>query len=264
LRPNAGQEVRLLNVPATASARFGVYQKVYGARTIREFSVRLRAAATSYCGTAGPAFLEALVKARAKDPARLADWLQEGRARFLAKTASGKVDEQVRSAAARFALIGLAGELARTYGVVPWPEGAALRAAEHSLDDWKAARGGNKAAEDMQAVEVLKTFTARYGASRFEHLPLPKVDEHPERVVDRAGYVRTVDGRQEFLILAPIWKNEIFAGMDAGRAARALAEIGLLKAEPGGRHFAKLERIPGRGPARVYVISDAILEGTEE
>jgi uncharacterized protein (DUF927 family) len=267
LRPHAGQEVRLLNLSADAGAGFGVFQNLYGAKSIREFAGRLRDAALAYFGTAGPAFLDALTSARAKDPGELSDQVRDGREKFLTKNVSGNVDEQVRSAAARFALIGLAGELARSYAVVPWPEGDALRAAEECFEAWVAGRGGDKAkaAEDVQAIELAKTFIARHGASRFEHLPLPKPDEGlPERVVDRAGYVQGSSGGQRFLILPPVWRNEVFKAMDPSRAARALKDAGFLVPDPNGGHFSQTVRIPGRGPTRVYVISGTILEGADE
>ena len=166
----AGQEVRLLNIPADAGAGLGVFQNLQGAASAGTFADQLRRAAVSCYGTAGPAFLEALALDRANDPEKLENALRLGREKFLAANVPEAADGQVRSAAARFGLIGLAGELARNYGVVPWPEGEAFRAAKACFQAWLTARGGAGAAEDAQAIKRAKEFFARHGASRFERL----------------------------------------------------------------------------------------------
>ncbi len=183
--------------------------------------------------------------------------LREGREKFLVSNVPKAADGQVRSAAARFALIGMAGELARAYGVVPWPEGEAFQAAKACFQLWLAGRGGAGAAEDAQALETAKTFIALHGASRFLK-PRPEAghadaDEDSattrfeQRIVNRAGYVRTTDGGQEFLVLPPVWRNEIFKGMDPGRAAQALEKAGFLV--PGDEKYIHARVDPG-GPER--------------
>ncbi len=262
LRARAGQEVRLLNLMADAGAGLGVFQNLHGVASAGAFADQLRLATMTYYGTAGPAFLEALVRARAEDPVRLADELRESREKFLAKCVPAGADGQVRSAALRFALIGIAGELARHYGVVPWPEGEALRAAVACFKVWLADRGGVGAAEDKQALEVIAAFIAAHGASRFERLN-KNPDQPPveQRVISRAGFVReTVDG-QEFLIFPTVWRDEVCKGLDPRRVAEKACEAGHLIADEDGRRT-QLLRIEGRAQARYYVVKDTILDAT--
>jgi uncharacterized protein (DUF927 family) len=267
-RSYAGQEVRLLNLAADAGAGFGVFHTLHDAASAGAFADQLRRASVSYCGVAGPAFLEALVRDRTKDSEKLETSLRQGRETFLATNMPAGADGQVRSAAARFALIGMGGELARAYGVVPWPEGEAIGASKACFLLWLAGRGGTGAAEDAHAIETAKTFIALHGAARFENLrqnhSAETLDEYSanQRIVNRAGYVRTVlnkDGQRakEFLIHAAVWRNEVFKGMNPSRAAMALRNAGFLV--PGTQNASTVVWIPGSGEARVYVIRSAIL-----
>jgi uncharacterized protein (DUF927 family) len=258
LRPHAGQDLRLLGLSADAGAGMGVFQDLHGSTSPGAFADQLRRAAVSCCGTAGPAFLEALVHDRAKDPRRLEGTLRQGREKFLASNVPARADGQVRSAAARFALIGLAGELARTYGVVPWLEGEALRAAAACFKSWIAGRGGHTAAEDQQALSIVAKFIALHGSARFERAGTHPYGQPPEeRITNRAGYVRPAGSGQEFLILSPVWRDEVCRGLEPGRVARVLEVAGLLM--PGKNGASTIVHIPGRGPLRVYVVRGAIL-----
>jgi putative DNA primase/helicase len=55
--------------------------------------------------------------------------------------ATDGTEGQDKRAAARFALIGLAGELATDYGVTGWQVGAAVEAAAHGFKLWQSMRG---------------------------------------------------------------------------------------------------------------------------
>jgi hypothetical protein len=153
----------------------------------------------------------------------------------------------------------------------------AMHAAAACFRSWLAGRGGEGAAEDRQAIEVVKLFIALHGSSRFENLDQKEEAQRQEqddpysdamgrgdnkppfepRTINRAGYVRTVAGRQEFLFLVPVWRDEVFKGMDAGRAAKAIFGAGFLL--PGKQNMSTIAYIPGTGPVRVYVVSGAIL-----
>jgi uncharacterized protein (DUF927 family) len=278
-RVHAGQEVRLLNVPADAGAGMGVFEDLHGAASAGAFADQLRLAAVTYYGTAGPAFLEKLVEARATNAEKLKRVLRDTCDEFVAQHLPNGADGQVRSAALRFALIAAAGELARVYGVVPWPEGEATKAAAACFKAWLDARGSEGAAEDQQAIDVLRLFISKHGASRFEDLDRAEETEQsqsdqdaaypgsmggsgnkpqfPQKVIERAGYMRKLGDLREFLILAPVWRDEICKGMDAPRAARALQTAGFLV--PGKHSTSKVEWIAGTGSVRVYVIRSTIL-----
>jgi hypothetical protein len=187
------------------------------------------------------------------------------RAAFIAKYVPAGADGQVRSVAGRFALIGAAGELARDYGVLLWPEGEALCAAGACFAAWLTERGGTGSGEDTAALAQVLSFLEAHGESRFT-LSTPPVSggepSPPEvaRTINRAGFRRrTMDGDTwEYLILPEAWRGEICKGLDSKRTAEMLAGLGLMV---GGtdRHRAQLVRLPTEGPGRVYVVSGAIL-----
>jgi hypothetical protein len=269
LRPLAGQEIRLLNVPADAGVKLGVFETLHGVDEAPKFADQLRLAAVTYFGTAGPAFLEKLAQDRAKDEEQLKRVLQDSRDQFLKENLPDGADGQVRSAAMRFALIAAAGELAVAYHVLPWPEGEATKAAAACFRAWLGTRGSAGAAEDRQAVETLRLFIAQDGASRFEYLDRKEQaeergEEPPDQlVIRRAGFVRAVGGGKQFLIFPMIWR-EIFKGMDPEQAARVARDTGFLLTLKSGRHLTQPVRIPGLSKRlRFYVISDAILAGED-
>jgi putative DNA primase/helicase len=169
--------------------------------------------------------------------------------------------------AGRFALIGTAGELARDYGVLPWPEGEALRAAGACFAAWLAERGGTGSGENTAALAQVRAFLENHGESRFTPLTPPVSGAEPTppditRTINRAGFRRRTGSgdaeRWEYLILPETWRGEVCKGLDAKRTADMLAVRGLLL---GGteRHRAVTVRIKGEGSLRVYIVSGAIL-----
>jgi putative DNA primase/helicase len=204
LRPMAGQHVRLVNIGSDAGAGLGVFQNLHGLPHGAALSDHLRNAARTFCGTAGPAFLRALAHDRADDPAALNDALKKLRARFIAEHLPDGADGQVRSVAGRFALIGAAGELAQTYGVLPWPEDEAIGAAGACFKAWLAERGGAGATEDMRAIEAVRSFIAAHGASRFE-VVAEASNGADQRIINRAGFKQANGEGWDYLILPDTW-----------------------------------------------------------
>jgi uncharacterized protein (DUF927 family) len=284
----AGLEVRLVNLPANAGAGMGVFQSLHGRPGPAALSEELRNSARAHHGTAARAFLARLAQDRAADPAELRAALDRMRAGFLAKYVPAGAAGQVRSVGARFAIIGAAGELARDYGVLPWPEGEALRAAGACFGAWLAERGGAGAAEDATALAQVRAFLEAHGESRFTPLLPSSINSEPAppeltRTVNRAGWRRQaekdddkskskaietrpdnqdVPERWEFLILPETWKGEVCKGLDGRRTAEVVAARNLLLGGTA-RHRAALVTIPGEGKRRVYVVSGRILEGDD-
>ncbi len=256
---HAGQDVRLIGIPADAGAGFGVWQNLHG-KTAATLSDHLRVASRSYFGTAGPAFLEKLAKDRADDPDLLVSTLRQLQEGILSQVLPQGADGQVRSVAARFGLIAAAGELATAYEITGWPVGDAIRAASACFNRWLSTRGHSGAAEDAQAIEAVRAFISSYGRSRCEDTD----DQEQRPVNNRAGFRRHIRGDDggswEYLILPPVWRDKVCKGLDAKRVARVLSEKGLLIRSQTGPHFADKIAISGHGKLRLYRVSGAILE----
>jgi uncharacterized protein (DUF927 family) len=267
-RVRAGQDVRMIGLAADAGAGMGVWQNLHGFSCAAALTEHLRAAASAHCGTAGPAYLDQLARDRANEPAMLADTLRALRDRFLSDQVPKGADGQVRSVAARLALMGAAGELATEYGITWWPEGKAMCAAGACFQRWLKTRGGTGAAEDTQAVAAVRSFIILNGSSRFQTLTtnVSGYDAempHDRVVINRAGWKRLKGGIWEYLIHPNIWRAEICNGLDAARAAEALKKAGYLVRGRDNRPAA-LQRIKGHGPVRVYVVRGTILGGDDD
>ena len=234
----AGQEVRLLDLPADAGAGLGAFEELNGASDPGAFADALKGAVAETHGTAGPAFLEALV---AEDiDALRSDW-RTFRDRFLTEALGDRADGQAKRGAGRFAIIAFAGELACRFGVLPWAQGEALKAALACFAAWRDARGGTGSVEARQAIERVQAAVTTQ-AARFQ--PWDDADCVPR---DRLGFFRAGDEGGWFFHAAGL--REILAGLDEEQALRSLEESGFLRtyAEGGSVRRKGKIRPPGSG-----------------
>jgi putative DNA primase/helicase len=265
-KPMAGQDIRLVSLPANAGGRFGVFQELHGHSSAAAFAVHLREAARRYYGTPAQAFLAKLAHAMSVDATGLAKAIAAHRARFERANVPKGADGQVSSVARRFALIAAAGELGVHFGILPWPKGEASRAARNGFQAWLNARGGSAAGEDTTAISTVRHFIELHGESRFTtiHTNGDRQNEEAEavggRTINRAGFRRQGAEGWEYLILPEAWKNEVCKGIDPGRAANVLKDAGFLV--PGeGRHMMPKVLIAGYGRPRLFIVRGSILGG---
>ena len=257
-RVKAGQDARIASIPADAGAGFGVFQNLHGAAHGGALSERLKAGALRNYGTASRAYLEALAAARAENEAELRRFIGAVMGDFLAAHVPSKADGQVRRVAKRFALTAAAGELARHFCVLPWPEGEAARAAGASFAAWLSQRGSHGPAEAEESEQRFRHFMAQHGASRFE-----TIGTTGERVQNRVGWRKRDEGGRWCYYIAPeCWRRDIFGGMDGAAAATALAERGLIQRGEG-HHLQQKVSIPGEGRPRVYVVTPGLFDAGE-
>lgn len=248
-RAKAGQAVRLLDIQI--SSQHGAWDNLHDTASGAAFSDAIKRTATQHHGHAGRAFLERLTR----DNRDFCAMLETAKAMPMFADDGG--EGQDKRAQARFALVGLAGELATEYEITGWPQGAALAAAASLLKLWRAARGqGNS--EKRQIAERLSDFLERHGDGRFSDAN-KAADDTPIIIRDRAGWWRdgNPDGR-EYLLTAEAMR-EALKGFDFARALDALQELGVLSAPGADGKRAKFMRIGGRG-MKLYVIQPEKLE----
>lgn len=245
-RAKAGQSVRLLDIPAARA--FGAWDELHGAESAAAFSDALKVAATRHHGIAGRAFLDRLTQ----DGRDFCATLEQVKAlaMFLAEGGEG----QDKRAAARFALVGMAGELATEYGVTGWPEGAAMEAAALAFRLWQANRGkGND--EGRQILDRVAAFIERHGDSRFSD-----ADANGEaHVRERAGWWRDSMGERTYLFTADAMR-EALKGFDFNRGLDALQAAGALPAPGANGERARALRVCGRA-VKLYQINPSMLDG---
>ena len=193
------------------------------------------------------------------------------RAEWLQKHVAANSDGQVRRIAGKFALVAVAGELATTFGTLPWETGAACwPKGMFRLSD--QARGGIGALEIERGIDQVRAFIAANGSSRFENPrdyeareyqhpqtgDTMKREAHPPRTVMRAGW-REPDGDDwDYFITAPAWRDEVCAGFNAKTIAEALRDRGLLRCDDDNR-LTRQKRFPGHSSVKVYHVLGRIL-----
>jgi putative DNA primase/helicase len=257
-RPRAGQAMRLIEIPADAGAGLGLFEDLHGHANGDALARHLKLAAKAHRGYAARAFIERV----AGEFDEVAETIGEIRRRWVEQHVADDADGQVRRAAGRFALLAAAGELAQMWGVVPWPEGEADRAAQMCFEAWLATRGGSEPQEIIEGLAQAQKFLEQHGSDRFERAWDVRRDrdgnETPDRVVNRAGFRRlNEDGDFEYFVLPEAWKREVCKGCDHLTIARAMVARGWLQRE--GKDLTRKMRIPRHGSVRVYhVLPEAL------
>ena len=245
-RAKAGQSMRLLDVPAVQT--HGAWDALHGATSPAAFSDAIKRAAAQHHGYAGRAFLEKLTF----DKSDLCAMLEDVKASPM--FATNGTEGQDKRAAARFALIGLAGELATDYGVTGWPVGAACEAAAHGFKLWRSLRGsGND--ERRQILQRVSDFIERHGDGRFSDADTTNVVQ----IRDRAGWWRDTNGGREFLFTAE-GMREALKGFDFNRALNVLQEAMALP-EPGANGERSRPYRIGSRVVKLYAINAERLAG---
>ena len=252
---SAGQEIRLADIEADASAGMGAFEALNGCPTPAALALAVKDAATRYHGAAGVAWLRAVVKDRDK----LAELIPGGVRQFVAEHAPIDAAGQVLRVARRFGLVAVAGELATLYGLTGWPKDEATMAAGKCFAAWLESFGGEGNREDRALLAQVRAFFEAHGASRFEDVDAP----HDQRIINRAGFFRTgTDTRREFLVLPETFKREVCAGFDVKAATRCLIAQGWIAPGNDGRATQK-PRLRNMGTARVFVFTSKMWEGDE-
>lgn len=256
-RAAAGQEVRIVDLPADAGVGRGLFEVFHGAPNGGALADRIKAAATTCYGTAGPAFLRTLVD----DMEAAADAVRGFRNDFLTQHVPAGADGQVARVADRFALIAAGGELAAELDILPWPAGEATRAAARCFADWRRGRGGDGPAELAAGLAQVRRFLEVNSEGRFRLIGSEAEGtkaEGAERVYS-AGYRRVGDDGTEYFILPETWKVEVAAGFDARALAAEMVLRGYLRPDPGDGKPASRCSLPGRTKgARAYHVLPAI------
>ncbi len=259
----AGQSVRVVELPADAGRGLGLFEELHGEADADALSRALRQASEIHRGALGRAWLSLITS----DPRHAVERVVALRRRWLEAEAPASAPGQVTRVAGRFALIAAVGELAIECGLVPWVAGAADDAARILFRSWIQARGGLLPAEIRDGLAQVRAFLEQHGSSRFEDawrvkgigdLSNPDDDQPTTvRTIGRVGYRRMGDRgdgkRWIFLVFPEAWRTEVCRGFDHAMVARAMVERGWL-AKADGKHLAKFETVPGLGRKRFYVV----------
>lgn len=244
----AGQSMRLLDVPAAQT--YGAWDDLHDVISPAAFSDAIKRSAGQHYGHAGRAFLEKLSFDTSDFCAEL------DKLKALPLFATDGTEGQDKRAAGRFALIGLAGELATEYGLTGWAVGDALKAAAHAFNLWRSGRGkGND--ERRQIEDKVLSFIQRHGDARFANADYTGDSQN---VRDRAGWWRKNSDGREYLFTAD-GMREALKGFDFKRALNVLQEQGALPPPEADGKRARVYRF-GSERVRLYPINPNKLVGS--
>ncbi|MCZ4675786.1 DUF927 domain-containing protein [Citrobacter sedlakii] len=211
---NAGQLVRLLNVPITKATEY------HGYADGKAHADAMREACKANYGAVGREWIRLLAsqKEASIEAVRAAErrWLG-----LLPNEAS----EQVRRVASRFAVLEAA--LLLSLSITGWDAQECRDALQHSFNAWVNEFGmGNREAKAW--VEQAEAFLQRYGYSRY--LPYHNTDPRDLPIKDLAGYrVKSRSGEEMVFHTWPsVFKDEIATGANYIAFAQALSDAGML------------------------------------
>lgn len=278
-KPRAGQETRLVDVPADAGAGHGLFDGLHGHDGGAALSRHLVQACAQYYGTLGEAFITWCSKSAGTLPARVRTLMDEFASEVIPEAAGGQVERVGR----RFALIAAAGELATEAGLTGWPVGETARGVRDCFNAWLVARGGIGDAEERQMLQQVRRFLELHGESRF-HWWHRAADDRSPNTPHRAGFRKLVSERgegvnsdsdhmrefgermhakdgeyclTEYYVLREVFRTEVCEGFDHVAVAKVLDKRGHLITEKAGRPD-RAERLPGMGSTRCYRIKSSI------
>lgn len=162
-KSHAGQAVRFIELPADAGAGLGMWNTLHHLADGRAFTDALKTAAAKTHGTAGRAFIAALIEHLGDVPAIVAKLEQ----RFFGEYVPADAGGQVRRVAGAFALVAAAGELAAEWRICPWPQRAAFDAAGLMFTDWLKGRPTAGNLEEAQILAHVRQLMERNWQARF-------------------------------------------------------------------------------------------------
>ncbi len=279
-RSRAGQEVRMVDIPADAGAGLGIFENIYAHAGGAAFARYLTGQVLAVYGAAGHAWLEWLTEHAGILRASIRSATKTMAEAMIPKDSSG----QVERVGERFALVGAAGEMATAAGLTGWPAGESERAALACFNAWLAARGGKGSGEVLAMLRQVRRFLETHGEGRFA-MWHRGADDHAPKTLQRAGVRRMLNadgepiktnsqhgqefgGRMpaalgedvsfEYFILAETFRAEVCQGFDYKAVCRVLLDRGCLTPDKG-RPFDCKRDLPGIGKGVVcYRITPAI------
>lgn len=275
-KPKAGQEIRLLDIPADAGAGYGMFEDLRQYANGAAFSKAITEAASKHYGTAAQPFIAKLIEHADK----LSEWIKKAQRDFALSHVAADSGGQVHRAALRFALIGAAGELATKWQITGWQSGEAMAAAAACFKAWLAQRGGAGNLEELNMLAQVRRFFEAHGEARFTDWdrPVSNTDSHPPRTIQRAGYRKHTpacddEGKAiylengdrathtEYFVFPETFKQEVCAGFDYRAVCKLLARLDCLLTD--GSSFTRKERMPGgEGNVRCFRITHRLMEGS--
>ncbi|WP_040976835.1 DUF927 domain-containing protein [Necropsobacter massiliensis] len=252
IRTNAGQLVRLLNIPITQADKF------YHFGNGKAHADHLNAMAKRYYGTMGKAWIEWLLENKSAVAAEYQRYGEQWQS-MLPNDAS----PQVKRVAGRFAILETALQLASH--LTGWETQENQTALLRSFNEW-VNEYGLHSREEKQIIEQVNGWLLRNGA-RFIEFPFNPNQKEPN---DTAGYRQLADSKEpqesdKYWVFPQVYLEDVIKGFNEKQANEVLAGAGMLETSnaSGYKYRKQLPRaIRGNKTIRCYVL--AVLDEEDE
>jgi putative DNA primase/helicase len=232
---------RLTEIPLPVDGK-GIYEQLHGFPSGAELTDALARRCRKYCGVAGREFERRLVEARKKDVKSLRESLAKWRTEYvraLKRQARLEHLKPLQRSTGRCATVYAAGQLAITYGLVPWTEKELLDAVLCcQLDGLRYSQTKNEQADT--SVAGLRRKLVRHLAdnrAQFRNLDkkMPPLGKH--NFGSRPGYSATFKGKKWFYLTTDQLKSIIGSGENADQLKAHLVAEGLLGGTSTGKYL---------------------------
>jgi uncharacterized protein (DUF927 family) len=250
----AGQNIRLLPVPAVPEGQRGLIENTHGFKTAAALVKHLLTATQRCYGAPLPEYVKFLIKNQEKIKDDFNDMLESEKSKVLPTHADGQ-DNRVFDF---FFTVGFAGELATKYGLTGWDTGEAVSVATDIFHGWIEKKGGFGNQEEKMLLNALRCFFQKYQYSRF--LLITEYNDVEEKTLNEViGYRKnTQDGTVFYAYperLKDALKREITA--DINDVLKLAGDLGMLK-RTDNKHFTKMARIKNKA-IRMLIFNSKIL-----
>ena len=242
----AGQNVRVLDIPADAGTGHGVFTTIPDGMTGSSFSQLLVRNSKKYHGTPANAFIEKFVGNYDENVENLKTRVKKFIDTHMKDIESG----QVIRAAYRFGLIAAAGELAIEWNIFPWKANDAEAAAIFGLNLWVNQRGGIGDQELTNAINRLIDFVEK-NENRFLNL-----DDYEARpITNLAGYRWRDHERDEvnYGFIPSVFSKEICRSMNKNAVFAELLKRGWVTLNKAG-NVKETKTVHGRNRKVISVV----------
>jgi putative DNA primase/helicase len=242
----AGQEVRMIDIPADPGAGHGLFETLHGYSGGAALSDAIKEATKSCYGVASIAFLENLTAELRTAVPLFRNTIDAFIDAYLPSGAGGQAARVCR----RFAVVACAGEYATDRGITGWMPGEATHAAVACFNAWLETRGGSGNQEREAILSTVKAFFESHGDARFTDMTVDNARVTP----NRAGFRKATSAGPEYYVLTEAYRREVCHGHDQKTVTKVLLDAGWLIPGNDGKNAQK-RSLSGMGETRCYVFS---------
>lgn len=238
----AGHQVRLIDIEADGRT-YGAFDDLHGVGEPAAFAEIIQQVVQDHHGAVGREFVRMLIARGATAPLDDLKAAVQSHASSWIKSLPSAPDGQISRVATRFAVIGVAGDLATSFGLTGWQDGEAVAAAGRAFADWYDRHYGARRDAVDAFVKPLQDFLAANLNA------LSMIGDQYAEGDEPEGWR---DASRVYLPTAT-W-SRLFPATESVAAAKALLDMQMLVPGEEGRLSRKAPRaIPGR--QRVYTLN---------